>query len=47
MKIKVINIILFLFLFSFSSVAEEVKLDNNTQFSVYTGMFDFSDDGKR
>ena len=47
MKIKVINIILFLFLFSFSSVAEEVKLDNNTQFSVYTGMFDFSDNGKR
>ena len=47
MKIKVFNIILFSFLFSVSSVAEEVKLNNNTQFSVYTGMFDFSDDGKR
>ena len=47
MKIKVIKIILFTFLFSVSSVAEEIKLNNNTQFSVYTGMFDFSDDGKR
>ena len=47
MKIKLIYIILFSFLFSVSSVAEEVKLNNNTQFSVYTGMFDFSDDGKR
>ena len=47
MKIKVVNIVLFLFLFSVSSVAEEVKLNNNTQFSVYTGMFDFSDNGKR
>ena len=47
MKIRVVNIILFLFLFSVPSVAEEVKINNNTQFSVYTGMFDFSDDGKR
>ena len=47
MKIKVFNIILFSFLFSVSSVAEEVKLNNNNQLSVYTGMFDYSDDGKR
>ena len=35
------------FLFSFIAVAEEVKLKNNTEFNVFTGMFDFSDDGKR
>ena len=35
------------FLFSFIVVAEEVKLQNNTEFNVFTGMFDFSDDGKR
>ena len=35
------------FLFSFIAVAEEVKLQNNTEFNVFTGMFDFSDDGKR
>ena len=34
--------------FAFSSIAEEKVLkDQNTEFSVYTGMFDFSDDGKR
>jgi hypothetical protein len=27
--------------------AEEKKLDNNTEFSVYSGMFDFSDEGKK
>ena len=34
-------------LFTFSVNAEEIK-DNNldTKFSVYSGMFDFSDDGK-
>ena len=36
------------FLFTAFLVAEEVKLDKkNTEFNVYTGMFDFSDDGKR
>ena len=42
-------LILFLFLvFSISSNAEEIKKrDLNTEFNVYTGMFDFSDDGKR
>ena len=40
-------IIVFLF-FSFSSIAEEIKQkDKNTEFNVFTGMFDFSDDGKK
>ena len=39
--------IIFLIL-SFPSVADDEKLDtNDTEFNVYTGMFDFSDDGKR
>ena len=47
MKLKKIKLI-FLFLFStFSLEAEEIKLKNNTEFNVFTGMFDFSDDGKR
>ena len=35
-------------LLNFSAISEEIK-DNNldTKFSVYSGMFDFSDDGKR
>ncbi len=38
-----------IFVFSvFASNAEEIKTDNqDTEFSVYTGMFDFSDQGKR
>ena len=37
-----------IFVFSFSLVAEEINInDRNTEFNVYTGMFDFSDDGKR
>ena len=40
-------IIIFLF-FSFSVFADEVNRDDkNTEFNIYTGMFDFSDDGKR
>ena len=48
MKLKIISLIL-TFLFYFISLnAEEKKLENNnTEFNVYTGMFDFSDDGKR
>ena len=39
---------LFLFFFSLAVSAEELKVKNqNTEFNVYTGMFDFSDDGKR
>ena len=33
--------------FNFSSIADEKDLVNNTELSFYTGMFDFSDDGKR
>ncbi len=42
-------LILFSFLaFPISSNAEEIKQrDLNTEFNVYTGMFDFSDDGKK
>ena len=42
-------LILFSFLaFSISSNAEEIKnRDLNTEFNIYTGMFDFSDDGKK
>ena len=47
MKINRIYLILASFLFSFSLMAEEIKLENNTEFNVYTGMFDFSDDTKR
>ena len=41
--------ILFSFLaFTISLNAEEIKSnDLNTEFNLYTGMFDFSDDGKR
>ena len=42
-------LILFSFLsFTISLNAEEIKQrDLNTEFNVYTGMFDFSDDGKK
>ena len=45
---KLYSIALF-FLISISSLnADEIKLDNNeTELNVYTGMFDFSDNGKR
>ncbi len=47
MKLKIISLIITFLFFSFPLNAEEIKLENNTEFSVYTGMFDFSDDGKR
>ena len=47
MKLKKFILTPVFFLFSFIAVAEEVKLQNNTEFNVFTGMFDFSDDGKR
>ena len=44
---KNISILFFLF-FIFSVNAEELKnYEKNTEFNVYSGMFDFSDDGKR
>ena len=48
MNLKKILINLLIITFAFSSTAEEKILkDQNTEFSFYTGMFDFSDDGKR
>ena len=47
MNFKVVSLILTFLFFSLSLNAEEKKLENNTKFNVYTGMFDFSDDGKR
>ena len=44
---KIISILFFLF-FVFSVNAEELKnFEKNTEFNVYSGMFDFSDNGKR
>jgi len=46
LKKFIINV--FIIISAFSSIAEEkVSNEQNTEFSVYTGMFDFSDDGKR
>ena len=48
MNLKILKFLLLFFFINFSSSAEEFKVkDNNTEFNVYTGMFDFSDDGKR
>ena len=48
MKFKNLYLVLVFFLVSLPSVSEELTLDkNNNEFNVYTGMFDFSDDGKR
>ena len=47
MKLIKFFTILFTLLFSVSLSADELKIDNNTKFNIYTGMFDFSDDGKR
>ena len=48
MNLKKFIINLLIITFAFSSIAEEkVFKDRNTELSVYTGMFDFSDDGKK
>ena len=48
MNLKKFIINLLFILLSFSSIAEERVLNNlNTEFSVFTGTFDFSDDGKK
>ena len=48
MNLKKFIIYLLMIAFTFSSIADEKVLNNrNTEFNVYTGMFDFSDDGKR
>ena len=47
MTIKKFCLGLFLIFFAFSVNAEELEYnDQSTEFNVYTGMFDFSDDGK-
>ena len=48
MKFKKLTL-LFVLLFNSSLVAEELKFDenDNTKLNFYTGMFDFSDDGKK
>ena len=48
MKLKKLYIVLLSFLLTSSIVADELKLnDKNTELNVYTGMFDFSDAGKK
>ena len=45
--IRLVAILAFILSYSIS-IADELKLnDKNNEFNVYTGMFDFSDDGKR
>ncbi len=45
---KIILLVIFSLCCSYLSMADEKKIDNNnTEFNVYTGMFDFSDDKKR
>ncbi len=48
MNLKKIYFIIFSILFAFPIIAEETKInDKKTEFSIYSGMFDFSDDGKK
>ena len=48
MKMNKFVFLLLIFISALSSNADEVKSDNkNTEFNFYTGMFDFSDNGKR
>ena len=48
MNLKKKFLVVFLFFSFFPALAEEIELKNrNTEYNVYTGMFDFSDDGKR
>ena len=48
MNLKIFYFVLVSFLISLSSIAEEFEIDNNNiKFNIYSGMFDFSDDGKK
>ena len=48
MTLKKIFLTFFIFIFSFSLIADEINIvEKNTEFNIYSGMFDFSDDGKR
>ena len=48
MKFKSLLIMFFLIFFPFTLSAQNLDLKNNdTELNIYTGMFDFSDDGKK
>ena len=47
MNFKIFYLVLVSFLISLSSIADEYEIDNNTKFNIYSGMFDFSDDGMK
>ena len=47
MKFKILIVFSYFFLLILPLTAEENKFEKNTELSVYTGMFDFSDNGKR
>ena len=48
MILKKIFLTFFIFIFSFSLIADELNIaEKNTEFNIYSGIFDFSDDGKR
>ena len=48
MKLKILYLLIALFAAGSPINAEDFKVDtNNTKFNVYSGMFDFSDDGKK
>ena len=48
MKLKILYLLIAFFVASLPINAEDFKVDtNNTKFNVYSGMFDFSDDGKK
>ncbi len=48
MIFKKIFLTFFIFIFSFSLIADEINIvEKNTEFNIYSGMFDFSDDGKK
>ena len=48
MRLKYLSLVLAFLICSFHVIADELKVEKkNTEFNVYTGMFDFSDDGKK
>ena len=48
MKLKILYFLIAFFVAGLPINAKDFKVDtNNTKFNVYSGMFDFSDDGKR
>jgi len=48
MILKKIFLTIFNFIFSSSLIADEINIiEKNTEFNIYSGIFDFSDDGKR